>query len=62
MKVPTKPDATILNAARKNLDPHAVMEAVINETPELARSLVDAGLAVEMSDEEMKARGLSPIC
>lgn len=62
MKVPTKPDVNIINAARKNLDPHAVMEAVINETPELARSLVDAGLAVEMSDEEMKARGLSPIC
>lgn len=62
MKVPTKPDDTILKAAHKNLDPHAVMEAVINETPELARSLVDAGLARELTDEEVRERGLSPIC
>lgn len=50
--MPTKPKPEIINAANKVLDPHAVMEAVINETPELARSLVDAGLATEMTDQQ----------
>lgn len=50
--MPTKPKPEIINAANKALDPHAVMEAVINETPELARSLVDAGLATEMTDQQ----------
>jgi hypothetical protein len=50
--MPTKPKPEIINAANRVLDPHAVMEAVINETPELARSLVDAGLATEVTTRQ----------
>lgn len=53
--VPTKPSQDIINASKNKLDPHAVMEAVINETPELARMLVDKGLARELTDEEVAA-------
>lgn len=53
--VPTKPSQDIINASKTHLDPHAVMEAVVNETPELARMLVDKGLARELTDEEVAA-------
>ena len=51
--MPTKPSQKIINASKTNLDPHAVMEAVVNETPELARMLVDQGLGTELTDEEV---------
>lgn len=54
-KVPTKPSQDIINASKNKLNPHDVMEAVINETPELARMLVDKGLARELTDEEVAA-------
>lgn len=53
--MPTKPTQDIINAANRALDPVAAMEAVVNETPELARALVDAGLARELTDEEVAA-------
>lgn len=53
--MPTKPTQHIINASKNKLDPHAVMEAVVNETPELARMLVDKGLARELTDEEVAA-------
>ena len=53
--MPTKPSQDIINASKYKLNPHAVMEAVINETPELARMLVDKGLARELTDEEVAA-------
>ena len=53
--VPTKPSQDIINASKNKLNPHDVMEAVVNETPELARMLVDKGLARELTDEEVAA-------
>ena len=53
--MPTKPSQDIINASMNKLNPHAVMEAVINETPELARMLVDKGLARELTNEEVAA-------
>lgn len=53
--MPTKPSQDIINASKNKLNSHAVMEAVINETPELARMLVDKGLARELTDEEVAA-------
>lgn len=53
--MPTKPSQDIINASKTHLDPHAVMEAVVNETPELARMLVDQGLATDLTDEEVAA-------
>lgn len=42
--VPIKPDATVLNAAKKTLDPRTVMEVVVNETPQLRSALKAANL------------------
>ena len=45
--MPRKPSKQVLEAAKKNLDPKNVLNAVINDMhdDELERRLVDAGLA-----------------
>ena len=53
--MPTKTSQDFINASKNKLNRHAVIEAVINETPELARMLVDKGLARELTDEEVAA-------
>ena len=45
--MPTKPDATVLNAAKKSLNPREVLEVVINETPTLFSALEAANLKDE---------------
>lgn len=53
--MPTMPTQEVIEASTHRLDPHAVLEAIVNETPELARALVDAGLATELTDDEVAA-------
>lgn len=50
--MPVKPNEDVINAAKAKLNPHDVVQAIVNETPELARALVDAGLAKEDPDDE----------
>lgn len=45
--MPIKPDATVLNAAKKSLKPREVLEVVINETPALRSALQAANLKDE---------------
>lgn len=48
--MPKKPDKLIIEASKKKLDPHAVLSAVINETPELRDALLEAGLVEEIKE------------
>ena len=50
--MPVKPTEEVINAAKVKLNPHDVVQAIVNETPELARALVDAGLATEVPDDD----------
>ena len=50
--MPIKPSEDVINAAKVKLNPHDVVQAIVNETPELARALVDAGLATEVPDDD----------
>lgn len=45
--MPTKPST---KPAEKQIDPQAVMKAIIEETPELKNGLLDKGLIVENDD------------
>ena len=46
--MPKKPDKRILEAAKKKLDPKDVLNAVVNDIPDLADELVRKGLAREV--------------
>lgn len=48
--MPKKPDKMTIEASKKKLDPHAVLSAVINETPELRAALLEAGLVEEIKE------------
>lgn len=48
--MPKKPDKLTIEASKKKLDPHAVLSAVINETPELRDALLEAGLVEEIKE------------
>lgn len=48
--VPTKPDQTVIDAAKVKLDPREVLEVVINETPALRDDLLKAGLVEEVEE------------
>ena len=48
--MPRKPEKWIIEAAEKNLDPVKTLEAIINEVPELAKALVEKGLAKEVKE------------
>lgn len=52
--MPRKPDQTVLEAAKKKLDPKAILNATINEmhNDELEAALVEAGVAVYVQDGE----------
>lgn len=49
--MPKKPDKITIEASKKKLDPHAVLSAVINETPELRDALLEAGLVEEIKED-----------
>lgn len=49
--MPKQPDKITLEASKKKLDPHAVLSAVINETPELRDALLAAGLVEEIKEK-----------
>lgn len=42
--MPTKPTKDVIEAAKKNLDPRAVLTAIVNEVPELNQALVAKNL------------------
>lgn len=42
-----KPDQSVIDACKKNLDGRKVLLTVINETPELRQTLLDEGVIVE---------------
>lgn len=48
--MPKKPEKKVIEASKKNLDPRAVLSAVINETPELKDALLQAGLVEEIKE------------
>lgn len=48
--MPTKPDKTVLEAAKKNLNPKDVLRVVIQETPELRDALLNEGLIVQTGE------------
>lgn len=48
--VPTKPDQTVLDAAKVKLNPREVLEVVINETPVLRSALQTANLRDDKGD------------
>jgi hypothetical protein len=48
--MPRKPSKEEIDAAKNKLDPKAVVEVIINETPELKDALLNAGLVVEVED------------
>ena len=51
--MPRVPSKTIREAAKKTLDPAAVLTAVINDmnNPELEQKLVDAGVAMFVKED-----------
>ena len=51
--MPKKPDKAILNAAKKNLNPVDVLNAVLNDPKcsELRQALIDAGLVEEIKEK-----------
>lgn len=48
--MPKQPDKLTIEASKKKLDPKAVLNVVINETPELRDALLKAGLVEEIKD------------
>lgn len=48
--MPKKPEKEIIEAGKKKLDPRAVLEAIINETPDLRDALLQAGLVEEIKE------------
>lgn len=48
--MPTKPEQSIIAAAKKHLKPQDVLRATIQETPELRQALLDAGLIQEVKE------------
>ena len=48
--MPKKPDKSTIDASKKKLDPHAVLSAIINETPELREALLNAGVVEEIKE------------
>lgn len=52
--MPRKPENDIMEAAKRKLDPKAVLNAVINDMhdDELEAALVDAGVAVYVQEGE----------
>lgn len=48
--MPKQPDKVTIEASKKKLDPKAVLNVVINETPELRDALLKAGLVEEIKD------------
>ena len=48
--MPVKPTKDQIEAGKKQLDPKAVLEVIINETLELKQALLDAGLVEEIQD------------
>ena len=49
--MPKKPDQSVIDAAKKNLDSREVLQAVINDCPALAQALLDKGLVKEHQQE-----------
>ena len=45
--MPKKPDQSVIDAAKKKLEPREVLQAVINDCPALAQALLDKGLVTE---------------
>ena len=50
--MPKIPDKFTIEASKKKLDPHAVLSAIINETPELKDALLAAGLVEEVKENK----------
>lgn len=48
--MPTKPTKEVIEASKKKLDPRAILEAVLNDTPELAKPLMERGLVEKVED------------
>lgn len=48
--MPKQPDKKTIEASKKNLDPRAVLNVIINETPELRDALLKEGLVEEIKD------------
>lgn len=48
--MPKKPEQKVIDACKKSLDPKDVLNAIVNDVPELAQALVDKGLAVEIKE------------
>lgn len=48
--MPTKPTQTVINAAKKSLDPKEVLTVIIAETPELRQAMIDKGLVKEIKE------------
>lgn len=53
--MPTKPNEQVLNASKKNLNPHDLLTSIIQETPELRQGLLDAGLIEEVDPSQIGA-------
>lgn len=50
--MPTKPTTEVIEAHKKALDPRAVLNVIINETPSLKEELLKAGLVEEVEEDE----------
>lgn len=50
--MPRKPTQDVIDAAKAVLNPHDVITAVVNETPELRQAFMDNGLATEIKEGE----------
>lgn len=49
--MPKKPDKKTIEASKAKIDPRAVLNVVINETPELREALLAAGLVEEIKED-----------
>lgn len=49
--MPKKPDKYTIDASKAKIDPRAVLNVVINETPELRDALLAAGLVEEIKED-----------
>lgn len=50
--MPKQPDKVTIEASKKKLDPRAVLNVIINETPELRDALLAAGLVEEVKESD----------
>lgn len=48
--MPKKPEKWVLDAGKKKPDPKEVLNVVINDCPEIAKKLVEEGLAYEVKE------------